>query len=159
LFTTEITVLDSLMHYTQEQARTVAKISIETFRHWRKVVPYLKDRSGKSARFSFSDLVGLAVTRCIVDLGVKIGDVSGGIEAMFGSLAKISWMTLEDSVVVIDANGGQILRSSRRTSLRGDRPAIVVPCAPIVRSIREAMMPATVEPQRRLPLPPSAVAR
>src|ERR1700735_1181905 len=107
------------MDYTQEQARTVAEISIETFRHWRKVVPYLQHRSGKSARFSFSDLVGLALTRCIVDLGVKIGDVSVGIEAMFCSLAKTSWMTLEDSIVVVDANGGQILRSSRRTLVRG----------------------------------------
>jgi hypothetical protein len=147
------------MNYTQEQARAAANVSIETFRHWRKVVPYLNDRSGKSARFSFSDLVGLAVTRCIVDLGVRIGDVSGGIDAMFCSLAKTSWMTLEDSIVVIDANGGQILRTSRRTLVRGDRPAIVVPCGPLVRMVRNVMMPTTIEPQRRLPLPPSAVAR
>jgi len=58
----------------------------------------LRARSAKAGRFSFSDVVGLAVTGGVVDLGVKIGDVLGGIEAMFRSLAKTSWMTLEDSV-------------------------------------------------------------
>lgn len=145
------------MDYTQEQARTAAKISIETLRHWRKVIPYLGSRSGKAARFSFSDIVGLGVIRQVVDLGVRISDVSGGIETMFHSLRRTSWMALEDLVVIIDANGGQIVRSPR-VSFPGQQPAIVVPCAPIVRAIRSAMVPS-VEPQRRLPLRPSVVGR
>jgi hypothetical protein len=52
----------STIQFTQEQARTLTDVSVETIRHWRKVVPSLANKPGKSARFTFSDVVGLAVT-------------------------------------------------------------------------------------------------
>lgn len=54
------------IQFTQDQMRTVTGVSIETVRHWRKIVPYLATKAGKAARFSFADLLGLAVTNELV---------------------------------------------------------------------------------------------
>ena len=48
------------IHFTQDQMRTLTGVSVETVRHWRKTIPYLATKTGKAARFSFAELLGLA---------------------------------------------------------------------------------------------------
>jgi hypothetical protein len=49
------------IHFTQEQARVLTGVSLGDLRQWRKAVPYLMAKPGKAARFTFADLVGLAI--------------------------------------------------------------------------------------------------
>lgn len=77
------------IQFTQEQARDVAQVSPGDMRAWRKAVPDLAGKSGKSARFTFADLVGLAITGDLTDgFGVRIGDIGDGVDTLFRALAE-----------------------------------------------------------------------
>ena len=79
----------SAIQFTQEQVRTLTGASVETVRHWRKAVPYLAEKSGKAARFSFSDVVALAITHELVrTFGVQIASVGIGIDSLFRLLSQ-----------------------------------------------------------------------
>jgi hypothetical protein len=90
------------IQYTQDQMRTLTGVSAETVRHWRKTVPYLASKTGKAARFTFADLLGLAVTNELVSsLGVHIATVSVGVDALFRLLSTSGALALNGSVAFV----------------------------------------------------------
>ena len=90
------------IQFTQEQARTLTGVSVETIRHWRKAIPYLSSKTGKAARFTFADVLGLAVTHELVDsFGVHIASLSAGVDAFFRLLASSGPASLEGAIVFI----------------------------------------------------------
>src|SRR3569833_451825 len=94
------------IQYTQDQMRALTGVSVETVRHWRKAVPYMATKTGKAARFSFADLLGLAVTNELVrSQGVHIGTVSSGVDALFRLLADASAQVLDGGVVFVFVSG------------------------------------------------------
>ena len=98
------------IQFTQEQARTLTGVSVETIRHWRRAVPYLAGKPGKSARFTFGDVVGLAVTQELVDLGGRIANVSVGVQALFQLLSQEGPGMLQGSIALVTTTGASILR-------------------------------------------------
>ena len=97
------------IQYTQDQMRTLTGVSVETVRHWRKTVPYLASKTGKAARFTFADLLGLAVTNELVSsLGVHIATVSVGVDALFRLLGTSSALALNGSVAFVTATSATL---------------------------------------------------
>lgn len=150
------------IQFTQEQARVITGVSSETLRHWRKIVPYLAQKSGKAARFTFPDLLGLAVTRQVVDtFGVSIGSVQAQIEALFRILAETPPLALQNATVVIGVEGA-FLRLGMEEVSESDLsdPMLMIPCAPLIERLRECVLSGlSVDPQMNLPFPPQAVRR
>lgn len=150
----------SAIQFTQDQARTVTGVSVETVRHWRKTIPYLAAKTGKTARFTFADLVGLAVTNTLVgSLGVQIAALSGRVDALFRLLATIAPSSLDSAIVLITATDTSLYEHG---SEGGDQlpsaPALMVPLAPLVANIQRYMLPiGRISPQVPLPFPPEAV--
>ena len=108
----------SIILFTQEQVRTLTGVSAETIRHWRKAVPYLAAKSGKSARFTFADIVGLAITReFIATLGVQIGNVHVGVNALFHLLAETHPALFQGAIVTITASKA-LLSSAESITIR-----------------------------------------
>ena len=65
------------VHYTPGQLRTVARIPVETFRHWKKALPPLRRDRGHSPCFTPGDLVAVAVVRTLSnDLGLRVSEVA-----------------------------------------------------------------------------------
>ncbi len=149
----------STIQFTQEQARTLTGVSAETIRHWRKAVPYLAAKSGKSARFTFADVVGLAVTReVITTFGVHIGSVNVGVNALFQLLAETQPTRLENAVAVVTASEASLSSTEDVTVRSLDGPALVVPIDPLIVSIQRHMLPiAARAKQTPLPFPPHMV--
>lgn len=150
----------STIQFTQDQARTLAGVSVETIRHWRKTIPYLSSRTGKAARFAFTDVVGLAVTHELVSsLGVHIATLSAGVDALFRLLAEIGPASLDGAVVLITATEATLCEDDAvpiSTSL--PTPALLVPLTPLVAKIQRYVLPASVaSDQIALPFPPEAV--
>jgi DNA-binding transcriptional MerR regulator len=148
------------IHFTQEQARTLTGVSVETMRHWRRSIPYLASKPGKSARFTFADVVGLAVTRELIDLGVRIASVSAGVEALLQLLAQSPGI-LESGVALVTTSGALVVRSEELTGLRLDQSGLVVPLVPLITRIREYMLPSmpAASDQASLPFPPQLAKR
>jgi hypothetical protein len=136
----------STIQFTQDHVRTLTGVSVEAVRHWRKTVTYLSTKTGKVARFSFTDVVGLAVTSEIVNsLGVHIGTVSSGIDALFRLLNQISPASLDSATVLVTGTDAVLYREDGR-SLSIATPALIVPLAPFVAKIRHQMMPTAMGP-------------
>lgn len=148
------------IQFTQDQTRTLAGVSAETVRHWRKTIPYLSSKTGKAARFSFTDLVGLAVTNELVkSFGVHIAAVSSGVDALFALLASGGPSSLEGMVAYITPNEA-ILREAGPDGISRvlNQPAIGIPLAPYVEKIQQHVLPAApISRQTVLPFSLEAV--
>jgi len=142
------------IQFTQEQARTLTGVSIETIRHWRGAIPYLANKPGKSARFTFGDVVGLAVTRELINLGVRIASVSRGVEALFQHLAQEGPGMLRGGIALVTTTGASIVRADD-SKLPISESGLVIPLDPLVARIREHMLPiGPASEQASLPFPP-----
>lgn len=148
------------IQYTQDQMRTLTGVSVETVRHWRKTVPYLASKTGKAARFTFADLLGLAVTNELVSsLGVHIAAVSTGVDALFRLLADSSALALNGAVVFVTPTSAAL----RDTGPEGTGPApiqptLAIPLDPLITQLQQHMLPIMPAPrQAALPFPPEAI--
>lgn len=147
------------IQFTQEQVRDIAQVSPGDVRQWRKAVPYLAAKPGKAARFAFSDLVGLALTREITGtLGARIGVIGTGVDALFRALAEVRSAQLEGLVALVERAAARLVPASDLTSRQISVPLFVAPCDPILAEISARMMPiARGSSQVALPFPPQVV--
>ena len=148
------------IQFTQDQTRTLTGVSAETVRHWRKAIPYLSSKTGKAARFSFTDLLALAITNELVNsLGVHIATVSTGVDALFRLLTICGPASLDGAVVFVTATEA-ILREVGPDGIGQvpAKPALTIALAPLITRIQQHMLPVMpVSSQTVLPFPPEAV--
>lgn len=147
------------IQFTQEQARTLIEVSPGDLRHWRQVVPYLSEKAGKSARFSFGDLVVLgAAARLNRDFGVRIKALGPGIDSLFRQMAERHSARVDGLFASISASGAALLRSSEAVSRKFDRPSLVVPLDPIAAEIKSKVLPVSAgQEQSALPFAPQII--
>lgn len=132
------------IQFTQEQVRDIAQVSRGDVRACRKVVPYLAAKPGKSARFTFADLVGLAITSALTDtFGVRISDISQGIDALFRVLGETRPAHWEGLIGVVHKTEARLIPWADFTARQVTAPVFVVPCDPILVQIGGRMMPVT----------------
>ncbi len=147
------------IQFTQDQMRTLTGVSGETVRHWRKTIPYLATKTGKAARFSFADLLGLAVTHELVNsLGVHIGTVSGGVDALFRLLEESAAPVLEGGVALITPTAASVRDSGSWSIDPSASPTLAIPLNPLISRLQQHVLPvAPPSSQASLPFPPEAV--
>jgi hypothetical protein len=144
------------IQYTGEQARSFAGVSPEAWRHWRKVVPRLSAKSGKKARFSAGEMIALAVVSVAVStLNVGIAGLAERWDELFDLCAQQRPSSLRSTFVIVTAEKVELVDADR---LSRERPAIVIPCEPIVDRLWTAAFSGVVEQaQAPLPFAPQAV--
>lgn len=148
------------IQYTQDQMRTLTGVSVETVRHWRKTVPYLASKTGKAARLTFADLLGLAVTNELVSsLGVHIATVSVGVDALFRLLGTSSALALNGSVAFVTATSATLCDiGPEGIGPAPTQPTLVIPLDPLIMRLQQHMLPIVPTPsQAALPFPPEAI--
>lgn len=147
------------IQFTQEQVREIAQVSPGDVRQWRKSVEYLAAKSGKSARFAFSDLVGLALTRELTGtLGARISEIGSGVDALFHVLAEARPAHLEGLVAIVERADAHLIPAPDLIARQLRGPVFVTPCDLILTEIGARMMPiAPGASQTALPFPPRAV--
>lgn len=140
--------------------RALTGVSAETVRHWRKTVPYLASKTGKAARFTFADLLGLAVTNELVSsLGVHIATVSTGVDALFRLLANNGTLALNGVVAFVTPTSAMLRETGPEgTGLAPTQPTLVIPLEPLIVRLQQHMLPLAPAPtQAALPFPPEAI--
>lgn len=144
------------IQFTQEQARDIAQVSPGDVRAWRKAVPYLAAKPGKSARFTFADLVGLAIIGELTDgFGVRISDIGNGVDALFRALADARPAHLEGLVALVQRTTASLILAGDLTARLVAEPMFVVPCDQFLLEIGARMMPLVPgSGQVALPFPP-----
>ena len=123
------------------------------------------------ARFSFGDLVALAVLRCAVDdIGLKISQFTTSADALFDRCNDLTWVGQTDAHAITGldhdrarSTGRRDLADHRVMVVRGDvsasitRPSVVIPLDPIAEELRSLLFgfsTAARERQASLPFPP-----
>ena len=147
------------IHFTQDQMRTLTGVSVETVRHWRKTIPYLATKTGKAARFSFAELLGLAITHELVNsLGVHIGTVSVGVDALFRLLSNSSVPILEGGVALITPTAALLHESANWSISAVAGPTLAIALDPLISRLQQHVLPVSQFPgQATLPFLPEAV--
>lgn len=148
----------STIQFTQEQARALTGVSVETVRHWRRTIPYLAAKSGKATRFTFADLVGLAAISLMVSsLGVRVTALSDGVDALFRLLGAMNPTSLNDSTILITTSNACVFEPNSDLNLESN-PTLLIALSPLVEIIQRQMLPITPQVQQlELPFPPMAV--
>lgn len=150
----------STIQFTQDQARTLTGVSVESVRHWRKAIPYLASKTGKTARFTFADLVSLGVTHVLVSsLGIQITALNVGIDSLFRLLATIGPTSFDGVIVLVTTNEASFYEpGADGYGKLPSAPALMVPLAPLVANIQRHMLPIPpISPQAALPFPPEVI--
>lgn len=147
------------IQFTQDQMRTLTGVSAETVRHWRKTIPYLATKTGKAARFSFADLLGLAITHELVNsLGVHIGTVSVGVDALFRLLSNSNTPILEGRVALITPTAASMHESANWSIGAVAGPTLAIALDPLISRLQQHVLPVAPFPsQATLPFLPEAV--
>lgn len=148
------------IQFTQDQTRLLTGVSAETVRHWRKAIPYLSSKTGKAARFSFTDLLGMAITNELVNsFGVHIAIVSVGVDALFRLLTTTGATSLDGAIVFVTTTEA-ILRNADTDGIDQIpyKTAFAIPLAPLIAKIQWHVLPVMpVSSQTVLPFPPEVV--
>ena len=159
------------MVFTLAQLREAVGLSVTTYRHWQETLPVLAKRTGRTARFSFADLVAVAVLRCAVDdIGLKISQFTASADVLFTRCNALTWVGQTDAYAIIGPNHDQTHPKGRRDVVahrvavaRGDlsgsitRAAVVIPLDPIADQLRSLLFgfsKGARERQASLPFPP-----
>ena len=147
------------MQYTLRQMRETVGLSLETYRHWKRVLPTIAGKSGRSPCFSIGDLVAASVIQRLTDTaGVRVGhlkDVSVGI---FELCNGASWAALENAVLAIDLE----LRTCqvRRSTPSSNAGGLTLLCAldPVLDELRAALWQRQIgQDQAELRFPPTQI--
>lgn len=143
------------MQFNQAQLRDILGISVETFRHWKLVLPPFSERK----KYTLGDLLAAGVLRRMTDqCGIRAGqlrEISGTIvEVCNGGI----WASLKGKTLVIDLekNTCALVDSTRAFSFQD----IVVVCRleKIMAQIQETLSRNEAAGQHALRFPPVAIS-
>jgi len=129
------------MKLTHGQVRGALNLSQDALRHWKTVIVPLSIRKGRRPCFSLGDLLALAIIKILTDqLGVPVGNLGVLATALFDQCSQHSWTRFERQAALIDPNTWNLsfVFDAQIPPLTG--PAIIIPCAPIIGSLRAALL-------------------
>ena len=147
------------MRYTPAQVRQIVGVSQETLRHWRSVLGSLDGVRGAAPSFRPGQVLGLAVVRWIVEeIGLSVGALKGAERPIFEICGGEQWGRLARGYLLVKPveNEARFIATVSEDMI--GRGGLVVPFAPIVAGIREALFDvAHEEDQKSFPFPPMEV--
>lgn len=149
------------MQFTPGQLRSAVRLSKETFRHWKRVLPAFSSRKGHTPCFTSGDVLASAIIRSMTEnCGVRVGHLADISKEIFDICNSQAWAALVDMVLVVDFVKGecQLLQGSNGIPL--DSTLIVCALDPIIEQLRRELLPSESSNRRgHLYLPPTEVAR
>jgi hypothetical protein len=148
------------VHFTPGQLRETVGISVETFRHWKRVLPPFAKRKRYAPSFSVGDLVAGQVLRHLTEgCGIRVGHLTRVSSEIVRICNVTPWASLEQAVLLIDLVKGACRIASREDGATGDIVLRFV-MGPIVSEVRDALLRSRpAADQHSLFLPPVEVAR
>ena len=147
------------MQFSQGQLRETLGISVETFRHWRRVLPPFAERRRYTPRFSSGDLLAAAVLHRLTDqCGIRPGFLPEISKAVVKICNGNPWPTLKDKALVVDVRQRtcRIVESAR--DFAAQDVVVVCPLGPVIDAVREGLSRTLpLVSQHELLFPPTAI--
>lgn len=96
------------MRFNTGQVQELARIKREQFRHWRKTLPQLEGRDGRSDQYTFGDILALATIGVLVqEMGMKISGLKTCASDIFALFAETEFAFLPKHIHITAS--GQLL--------------------------------------------------
>jgi hypothetical protein len=135
-------------------------LSVETFRHWKRVLPPFGNRPGRAPLFSFGDLLAASILRRITDHGgVRVGHLTKISKEIVALCNSVSWAALEDKILALDLVNGSCRIMTDPRELETANLAILCTLQPIMTELRGALLRMQPSVRESHPLfPPTEVA-
>lgn len=143
------------VQYSQSQVRETVGLSLETYRHWKRVLPPLAVKGGRAACFSIGDLIAASILQRLTEIaGVRVGHLSDVSAAIFEICNKSPWATLVGMTLEIDLEQRSCSVESTPKPRGGN---LVLSCRfdAVLEQLRDALLRGRVsQTQSELLLPP-----
>jgi hypothetical protein len=145
-----------VVQFTPGQLRETVGISVETYRHWKRVMPPFADRQGYVAGFSTGDLVAARVLRCLTEtFGVRAGHLRVLSVAIVRLCNATPWAKMINRDVVIDPADQTCRLVKHGAESAREKPIIICPMSPLMIELEgELQRLLPVSDQRQLQFPP-----
>lgn len=143
------------MRFNQAQIRDTIGISVETFRHWKRVFPPFSERK----KYTLGDLLAAGVLRRLTDhCGVRAGHLPDISKTIVEICNADAWTSLQGKTLVID------VQKKTCTLVKGafifQDIVVACPLDSIIAQIQEELSrKEPVVTQHHLRFPPIAVSR
>lgn len=129
------------MQFTPSQLRDTVGLSIETFRHWKRVLPPFVDRKGQSPCFTVGDLLAAAILHRLTDkYGIRVGHLTDISRKIAGLCNTTPWAGLENKLLIIDLLEGECRIEKDQTVVRAADVVIFCPLTPIMSELQDALL-------------------
>ena len=137
------------------------RLSKETFRHWRQVLPPIQSRKGRSSAYSPGDAVALSILFTLTeDWGVQVGTLQEISTKLFDLCNSTPWVSLESATLLIDLANDRCELIDALRGIHGDSPVMLCPLGPIMQRLRDEFLRTERRPpQQELRLPPTSLKR
>ncbi len=145
------------MKYTPFQIRDMVSITQETLRHWRRVLPPLKEQIGYTPCFTAGDALALKIIKEIVEtLQVRVQALQPLANELFNICRGINWPRLEQQYLVICFSNGLIETRYVSEMLRekDNSAMIVISLRPHIEELRVRLTENDGQCQCEIPFPP-----
>lgn len=142
------------MRYTQGQVREVVGLTTQAFRHWKKVLPNLKNKTGKTSTFSAGDILCLSIIKELTDsFNIPVSWLTQKENQIVSICNSVTWQELSESTLVIDQDEIKYI-DHQRIDIDSDTPRIYLPLNSIITKIRQKVLDTQTEiTQKELPFP------
>lgn len=151
------------MQFSQHQLRDTLGISVETFRHWKRVLPPFAQRARYTSRFSTGDLLAAGILcRLTNRCGIRVGLLSEISESMVEICNASSLAALEGKALVVDVEQRTCRIVGGTEHPNRQNVSIICPLSPVIAGVRNAMSRARPSPavlRRRFPAAPTSESR
>lgn len=147
------------MQYTQSQVREAVGLSLETYRHWKRVLPPLSTKGGRAACFSIGDLMAASILHRLTETaGVRVGHLRDVSAAIFEICNKTPWAAMVGMTLSIDLEGRSCSVERAPSSHEGSNLVLSCRLDPILLQLRDALLRGQPDrTQAELLLPPVCV--
>lgn len=148
------------MKFTQLQVREIIGLSQETLRYWRRILPPLQGRKGKSARFTAGDILALLIINEVVDsFGVNIAVIASISSQLFEQCQGVRWHQFRDRFLAIDARAANVSPMSKSgIILPSDGPLLILDIEKYLGMLRDSLTSDELT-QTAFPFGPMAVPK
>ena len=129
------------MQFTPGQLREIVGISVETFRHWKRVLPPFAHRKRYIPCFTIGDLLAARILRSLTEgCGVRVGHLARVSQEIVRASNMTPWVTYEERTLVIDLVKGTCRVSKVYQQNEGANFVLLCAMNPIMHELRDALL-------------------
>ncbi len=141
------------VRFTQAQIRGLLGLEPETMRHWRQRLGPLGAKPRKAA-YDRADLLALAVVRELVrGVGVTVSVLTPVADRIFDLCRSHSWPYLSRCRLRLESSCVSLEQADATAAAISNCSAVMVPLAPIIMQLGQALLGEDGEVQRELRFP------